>query len=65
MWRIWEGGVEGLEIVGDFQRRTPRQASISSGVRIASPLASHGARTHHQPRIHAENTIYTVAIADK
>lgn len=51
------GGSEGLEIVGVFQRRTPRKASISSGVRMAPPLASHGAWTPRLHGIHAENTI--------
>lgn len=51
------GASEGLEIVGVFQRRTPRKASISSGVRMAPPLASHGAWTPRLPGIHAENTI--------
>lgn len=42
------GAPKGLDIVAFFQKRTPRQASISSGVRIAPPLASHGAWAPHQ-----------------
>lgn len=51
------GASKGLEIVAVFQKQTPRQASISSGVRIAPPLASHGAWTPHQSRINAGNAV--------
>lgn len=45
VWGCGAGASEGLEIVGVFQRRTPRKASISSGVRMAPPPASRGAST--------------------
>lgn len=53
-----EGGAsKGLEIVAVFQKQTPRRASISNGVRNASPLAPHGAWAPHQSGINAGNTV--------